>query len=119
MAPREWRDSIDGDFQETAWRDRPVRTVAAAIAVVIRLRLQARATAPSRPRTMPMFSGVLADLHHVRRNLFAHPGYTLAAALTLAVGIGANVAVFSFANQLLLAPPPGVTGEDRLVTVTY
>lgn len=63
-----------------------------------------------------MSSGFLADLQFGLRALIARPGFSLAAVLTLALGIGANTAVFSVLNGLLLKPLPYADGE-RLVQV--
>lgn len=63
-----------------------------------------------------MASGFLADFRFGLRALIARPGFTVAAVLTLALGIGANTAVFSVLNGLLLKPLPYADGE-RLVQV--
>src|SRR5438270_144013 len=62
---------------------------------------------------MPM---LLRDLRHAVRSLVRAPGFTAAAALTLALGIGADTAVFSVVDALLLRPLP-YQSPDRLVMV--
>ncbi|HEX4954547.1 MAG TPA: ABC transporter permease [Thermoanaerobaculia bacterium] len=56
------------------------------------------------------------DLLYAWRQLVAHPGYALVAILTLALGIGANTAIFSVIYGVLFRPLP-YQDADRLVHV--
>jgi predicted permease len=58
--------------------------------------------------------GIMANLRFAVRALRKNPGFTLAAVLTLAIGIGANTALFSTFNTLVLHPL-SFPQQDRLV----
>ena len=59
---------------------------------------------------------LVADLHYGARALVKRPGYAALAVVTLGLGIGANTAIFSVINGVLLKPLPYEHG-DRLVVV--
>src|SRR5689334_1769750 len=63
-----------------------------------------------------LIEGLLCDLHFGLRQLWRNPVVSLVCSLTLALGIGANAAIFSAVYAVLLRPLP-FKGSDRLVLV--
>src|SRR5260370_16778162 len=59
---------------------------------------------------------LLQDLRYAWRGLVLRPGFTGVALLSLALGIGANTAIFTFLDAVFLKPLP-VAGISRLVAV--
>jgi len=59
---------------------------------------------------------VLSDVGRSLRSLWKHPGFTVAAVVTIALGVGANVSVYSVVHAVLLRPLP-FREPDRLVNV--
>jgi predicted permease len=69
-----------------------------------------------RTRLADRLEGVLQDARFAARSLRKTPGFTAAAAVTLALGVGATTAVFSVVDAFLLRPLP-VAAPERLVTL--
>jgi len=61
---------------------------------------------------------LIQDVRYALRTLARSPGLSLAAVLTLGLGIGANSAMFGVVDRLFFRPPPHVVDPDRVVRVS-
>jgi len=68
-------------------------------------------------RGLPFIESVIADIRYAVRQLRRTPGFTLTVVITIALGIGANTAIFSMINALVLKPLP-ISEPDRVVFLT-
>jgi predicted permease len=59
----------------------------------------------------------VSDLRYACRTFIRNPGFTIVAVVSLALGIGVNVVIFSVVNAALSKPISGATDPDRLVRV--
>jgi predicted permease len=72
----------------------------------------------SRPARGEHMRNLTRDIAHAARRLWKSPGFTIAAVLTLALGIGANTAIFTLAYATVLRPVQ-VYRPEQLVTVPW
>jgi putative ABC transport system permease protein len=124
LLPRDFRDRFGAEMLDTARAldaDRPrtprqtARVVSDALLTPIALRAELRADAPAAsPRQMPMES-VVRDVRFALRALRREPAFTAFVVMTLALGIGANAAMFGIADRLLLRGPAHVRDATRVV----
>jgi predicted permease len=54
------------------------------------------------------------DLRYVQRSLRRSPGFVITVVVTLALGLGANAAIYSLLDRLFISPPPGVVRSNQV-----
>ena len=67
--------------------------------------------------TLPALDDMTQDLHYALRQLHRSPGFTVTAAIMLALGMGASIAIFAFVDAALLKPLP-YRDPSRIADVT-
>ncbi|MEM9405354.1 MAG: ABC transporter permease [Acidobacteriota bacterium] len=102
----------DGDRTARRWLVRQTFSLTLAAPKWALQRLQGR---PPRGTGDGMTRDLFADLRYAARQLGRSRSFTAVNVLVLGVGLGANVAMFSFTNAVLLRPPQGVDAPDRLI----
>jgi putative ABC transport system permease protein len=96
-------DAILGDLEE----ERVPYHVLHLMALIVRFAVRRRPARVAIPisRSSPM-STILQDVRYAARVLLRQPGFSLVVVLTLAIGLGANAAVFAMVDALLFRPLP-------------
>ena len=131
LYPRGYRDLYGTSMEETfalrtseARRTRGpvtygwvvVREMGGLVITAVRQRLAGRPTGssrqPARRGERELFGSLGQEMRHAVRRLMRAPGFTAATVVTLALGIGANAAIFSVVDGVVLRPLPYPAPEE-------
>lgn len=107
LVPAQWRDTVVRDLEDEAAVEGRGQLWLCSRVMTVGLRLR------------PVVNGdsMLTDLKYVVRSLWRARPFTLAAAVTLALGFGINLTVFSIVDRALFRPLP-FADESRLIMIT-
>ena len=115
LVPPDFRDEVAGDLDELWSRGDLTRgrywKLAAGSIVALVIHRRRHAGVPTPTRGDGLMSTLVQDLAYGLRLMRRAPGFTLAAVLTLALGIGVNAATFSVVNVLSLKSLPYADSE--------
>jgi predicted permease len=117
-----WREEWHAEIDHAAARGLGARARLSMVAGAVPDALATRRIASHRHRQTGPRAGIFhaldQDLRYALRGLLTSRGFAAGVTLSLAIGIGANVAAFSFVNALLFRPFPGVHAQAELVRLT-
>ena len=125
LYPRRYRDLYGTSMEETfalrtsearrsrglvTWGWVVMREMGGLVITAVRQRLAGRPAGssrrPARRGGHELLESLGQEMHHAVRRLMRAPGFTAATVLTLALGIGANAAIFSVVDGVVLRPLP-------------
>ncbi len=128
LAPARFREGAGTDVlsvhRERAHEERgalgavafSVREVMGVVRLVGSLHLDSIRLGRREGRGETMLQAIRQDVRYAIRTLSRNPGFTFAAIAVLALGVGANTAIFSAVNAFVFRPLP-FADEERLVTI--